>query len=724
MSKGAPTLTDGYFEDKREVGMSRTGLCPHTSDIIPGHYLNDTVGNSLPESAREVSVLGDKDNLSLLTVIDSKTKRSESWLFHNASKFHIDRALTTFADFDEKIIYIRSMGSQNYKAFLCSYEPGLPECPELAVVKEVRTFPEPKAVKGSASLGFPKAERVKPHMNIAGNLYLPPPAKVKKTVTSKEDETILIQVAQTSSNRFAIPRRPQKISPGDIASAKQSHKSKNREEVEWIPAGNQVNINGVTISCGMLYIGHSRAGEDSRDTTPAVIDLLAPVNLNYPDKNATGVKYWPSYSQISPEARAGYLRWLSGSRDNPEDAITWVFLFFYGLERRVIKDANSINDSLRLASRGELPSIKEEILRLRGVYGKHSSFNRYSEDLIHLIDIITDFPSDEPLEGSVRHKGQYSWEMRVKLGKLSKYLQPLPADLALHFARSHPNITLPKTAVRCSEEFDALFNLKYREKYGFGIVIPALKRRLVFRYVPATLGLDNDLSIELPLPDVAGSAKFEKALESLIDECSNALSRYSRFLASHPEEGNSIKGLSLLPSEILSEEQKAVLSAAVVATTKAKEKISESKKNKVEMPPVTAIPMPVVLDHKIVAAKEAETKQVSILLHDILSDDTEAITKIAAESPRIEASQDSTSQPWLEFNLDESHWKLLLVLATNPLWTREDLFIETKHLDLLPNGALDRLNESAIEYCEEPLTDEEEEGIIAINQQVLKDFLK
>ena len=724
--------------------MSRAyALCPRTSDIVPGHYLNESVGNSLPDSAREVAVIGDKDNLNLLTIIDAETKNSEAWLFHNASTFKIDRAITTFADFDEKIIYIRSMGSQNYKAFLCSDEPGLPECPDIATAKELgsTTILDPKPRQNSFldNLGFhkQKQETRKPHMNTAGNLYMPPPTSpTKKVPISKEDETILVQVAPAVSNRFVIPKRPQRLSPADIESAKQSNKRINKEEVEWIPADTSVNINGVKISCGMIYLGHSRAGAEYRDTSPAIIDLLAPVNLTHPDNNASGVKYWPSYSQITPEARAGYLRWLSGSRDNPEDAITWVFLFFYGLERRVIVDANSINDSLKSQARGDLPSIKEEVLRLRRIYGKHNSFNRYSEDLIHLIDILTDLPSDEPLEGSVRHKGQYSWEMRVKLGKLSKYLQPLPADLALHFARSHPNITLPKTAIRCADEFDALFNIKYREKYGFGMVIPALKRRLTFQYVPSILGVDT-VSIELPLPDIAGSAKLEKALHQLVDDCSLALSKYSRFLATHPEGANTVKGLSLLPPELLSEEQKSILALEAKPAVKKSPEVKEAtvkaptgKKSKVAVIPeeTIKIPMPVILDHAVIAAKEEETKKVSRLLHDILSDEAPTIEDKATvkDSLIVESPEESTLhlKPWLNFDLDESHWKLLLVLSGKESWAREELTQECKKLDLLPNGAIDTLNESAIEYCDEPLTDEEGDGLITINQQVLKDFLK
>ena len=38
--------------------------------------------------------------------------------------------------------------------------------------------------------------------------------------------------------------------------------------------------------------------------------------------------YWPSYSSISPEARAAYLGWLSTGKSDPQADIGYVFLYF------------------------------------------------------------------------------------------------------------------------------------------------------------------------------------------------------------------------------------------------------------------------------------------------------------------------------------------------------------------------------------------------------------
>ena len=48
--------------------------------------------------------------------------------------------------------------------------------------------------------------------------------------------------------------------------------------------------------------------------------------------------YWPSYSEISSAARTAYVDWLASGR-RPGAHIGYVFLFFYGIERRVLVDA-------------------------------------------------------------------------------------------------------------------------------------------------------------------------------------------------------------------------------------------------------------------------------------------------------------------------------------------------------------------------------------------------
>ena len=74
------------------------------------------------------------------------------------------------------------------------------------------------------------------------------------------------------------------------------------------------------------------------------------------------------YSEIPSDSRAAYLDWLAAGR--PAGAyIGYVFLFFYGIERRVLIDLD--RSDLGGDEAGELIA---EVERLHGLYGDNNSF--------------------------------------------------------------------------------------------------------------------------------------------------------------------------------------------------------------------------------------------------------------------------------------------------------------------------------------------------------------
>ncbi len=103
----------------------------------------------------------------------------------------------------------------------------------------------------------------------------------------------------------------------------------------WIPFGEPVKINGIVIPCGGIYVGSQSATRTIEE--PAVIDPNLAVSNQYVSQQQRLMGYLPSYRQISSEARRAYLEWQSGGRSNPMADIGYVFLFFYGLEKRACR---------------------------------------------------------------------------------------------------------------------------------------------------------------------------------------------------------------------------------------------------------------------------------------------------------------------------------------------------------------------------------------------------
>ena len=135
--------------------------------------------------------------------------------------------------------------------------------------------------------------------------------------------------------------------------------------LQWIGPGTSTNVGGFVIPNGMLYVGRGLLAPGG-GIDPALIDPQLKVAVGHADVSNARMGYWPSYSEISPAARAGYLSWLAGGRRDPRADIGFVFLFMYGLERRVLVDLAA---DRRLGV--ELAPMLDEMQRLLNLYGQN-----------------------------------------------------------------------------------------------------------------------------------------------------------------------------------------------------------------------------------------------------------------------------------------------------------------------------------------------------------------
>lgn len=380
--------------------------------------------------------------------------------------------------------------------------------------------------------------------------------KADAPVAGVAEETTRAPAAPTSFRPATIPE-PSAPSPVSSSSFRVPEAPKGYGAGVWIPRGQAVEVSGATLPGGMLYVGTSlktRYGEND----PCLIDPSMPV-ASHGDFTEHQTDYWPSYSSIKPSARRGYLNWLAEGRSHPEADIGYVFLFFYGLERRAIIDGSQ--DPLAAKDR---PAIAEELRRLLGIYGEKShSFRRYATALLDWVELARQ-PSklyENPIPDFLR-----SYELplyvRLALGQASVDGAQVPAHLALAWARLDPNIALRTPATRCREQFDKLFKHKYAEAFGAGMVLPRNRTKLKFVYRPASAGFRSYNEIKLTfgeIPDVTVLTAPPKKLQQVIDAATEELEPYSRHLGRNPGAKGSLEGLVHLPATLWPEgAQKAV----------------------------------------------------------------------------------------------------------------------------------------------------------------------
>ncbi len=322
------------------------------------------------------------------------------------------------------------------------------------------------------------------------------------------------------------------------------------EEQCWVPPGRTVQLAGRDIEGGGLYIGEGLRGLGFRWTVePALINPRLAVDLRDPDRAGATMPYWPSYSEISPRARGAYVEWLASGRTDPTAALGFVFLCFYGIERRVLGDRE-----LAAARKEETAALLSEVRRLRGIYGGHGSFGRYSGQFLEFIE--GSGGEAKPYEQPPPRGGPaYALPSLVKraVGALLAEGKPIPAPWALAWLEHHPEARLRSPARRCPEEFRQLFELRYKERYGEGMRVSAKPGRWRMTYQPASASFGRILESTVEgVPDIERLSKPVRELSALAEKCADELDAFSRFVNRNPGAGRTLAAVSLLPEGMLS----------------------------------------------------------------------------------------------------------------------------------------------------------------------------
>jgi uncharacterized tellurite resistance protein B-like protein len=318
--------------------------------------------------------------------------------------------------------------------------------------------------------------------------------------------------------------------------------SKQNSDTRWVPAGESVTVSGLSLPSGMLYVGSALGRYDAQE--PSLINPKLRIAKSYVDIEERLMSYWPSFHSISPEARRGYLQWLESGRRDPLADTGYVFLFFYGLERRVLVDA--VSDPQLKA---EIPLIVKEVQRLLSIYGDNRSFRGYAEGFL---DYLSNTTVDPNLYlGPPPKVAAYSYEMplplRIGLGQHASKKRPLGADWALAWALADPNISKRTPVTRCKEVFSTLFKLKYESSHPGGLILAQNKTKLKTSYRAASAVLMAPSLSLGDIPDVMATSGTRKILQLLVELCTSELEPFSRYLGRNPESAEALEGLLQLP---------------------------------------------------------------------------------------------------------------------------------------------------------------------------------
>lgn len=249
--------------------------------------------------------------------------------------------------------------------------------------------------------------------------------------------------------RPKVPATPAPTPPATSLRRRRSGDLQSESDAAWRREADPVEVQGIRIVRGLIYIGRYLTAKDGYGQTENCLinPALSIAAGGNPD---AGLTYWPSYSRLPSATRRAYLEWLASGRDDPATPVGYVFLYFYGLERRLMFD--QVAD--------ERPSLVREVERLRGIYGGNASFRGYSQRLLNAASALCG--RSAPCEPILKREGSdIPLRLRETLGRFAAARTPIPADWMLSWVMNHPELSVRSPATRDMDSFRALFELRW-----------------------------------------------------------------------------------------------------------------------------------------------------------------------------------------------------------------------------------------------------------------------
>lgn len=311
-------------------------------------------------------------------------------------------------------------------------------------------------------------------------------------------------------------------------------------QARWVRANEPVTFGRVEIAGGLFYLGDCLAVPGGVTAQYAINPDLS-ARAQRADIDGSSMPYWPSYADMDPAARRAFLDWMLSGRRDPSYGIGLVFIFFYGLEHRMFVERGD-----------DAAALIAEVRRLLAIYGTNGSFHHYANHFLTVANVQFAAPVDPPTLSAERAaNSEMDLATRLYLGQKLAGSQILSsAGDALRWVLAMPDTHLRTPAVRCFDEFVALWTKRFAQRYPSGLAVRT-SRRISLQYRAASGAFTVDVhGPHEQHPDVSGLTKQLDILRNLVEDCTAELDGFSRFVGRKPHLRNSVVAAGLLPADI------------------------------------------------------------------------------------------------------------------------------------------------------------------------------
>lgn len=225
-------------------------------------------------------------------------------------------------------------------------------------------------------------------------------------------------------------------------------------------------------------------------------------NVNYEHVESPG--YYPNYKDLSPDQKRVYLDYLENIYDNSFD-ISYVFLFYYGLERHLLKN-EKFDEAFRT------------ILKLRKEH-PNSSFQSYSANAL-LFSALKYERTDMVKEFLKSYKDSYGFSDKALFYVLCKLKIPLTAEIIMDNAKFF-GFNRKKYIRKYPEDFLKTLQSEMIKNYSNDEILISdfineeqLKDiNEVFQFIYANYCIEERT---INIPDISSSEEFSKEIYNLL----------------------------------------------------------------------------------------------------------------------------------------------------------------------------------------------------------------
>ncbi|WP_174966677.1 MULTISPECIES: TerB N-terminal domain-containing protein [Pandoraea] len=340
--------------------------------------------------------------------------------------------------------------------------------------------------------------------------------------------------AQLKSDKpevFVIRSSPNPVRPQDLAT-------------HWVPPGVRVQVRQYSLPDGLVYLCSSAERNRLERTEPSLIDESLQIGREE-DFTVNHLPYYPTYEGASPTARAAYINWLISGRRHPNAGLGYVYLFFYGLERRAIIDARSDQ-----AARDEIPAICAELEGLIETY-KNGTFNWRARQLLafcrYIYGAVDLTPPALPLEGNPHVVKDLC---RIGLSQAYHERHELPAKWLATWYISDGRFNKPAVVKRHQLQFAAIFQDLCDRQFRNNLATwspPLSTKSLQLSYQPVSMVL-SEVQESVAMADLTcEEAGLGRLVETIALSATEELTRYSRYVARSAERADDPVSRLMLP---------------------------------------------------------------------------------------------------------------------------------------------------------------------------------